>query len=103
MDDETEIEVSPAQKAVQYALNGDATNFKNEVDAMLYTKVADAIAVKQHDIASSMFGDETIGDVADEPIGGEDEDEDLDDDIELEPEVEDSEEPETEEESDEEL
>lgn len=99
MDDETEIEVSPAQKAVQYAMNGDASNFKNEVDAMLYTKVADAIAVKQHDIASSMFGDETIGDVADEPIGGEDED----DDIELEPEVEDSEEPETEEESDEEL
>ena len=99
MDDETEIEVSPAQKAVQYAMNGDASNFKNEVDAMLYTKVADAIAVKQHDIASSMFGDETIGDVADEPIGGEDEDND----IELEPEVEDSEEPETEEESDEEL
>jgi len=69
MDDENEIEVSPAKQAVDYAMSGDATNFKNAIDSMLYTKVADAISVKKLDIASSMFGDETIGDVADDTIG----------------------------------
>jgi hypothetical protein len=91
MDDENKIEVSPAAQAVDYAMNGDASNFKDTIDTMLYTKVADAISVKKHDIATSMFGDETIGDVADDQIDGE-----------VEPEI-DYSEPETEEESDEEL
>lgn len=100
MDDENEVEVSPARQAVDYALNGDATSFKDAIDSMLYTKVADAVSVKKLDIASSMFGDDTIGDVADDPIGEVDDDdiEDVVDDSE-----EESEEPEVEEESDEEL
>lgn len=76
MDDENQIEVSPARQAVDYAMQGDATNFKNAIDTMLYTKVADAVAVKKLDVASSMFGDETIGDVADETIGDDTEYED---------------------------
>jgi hypothetical protein len=76
MDDENQIEVSPARQAVDYAMQGDATNFKNAIDTMLYTKVADAVAIKKLDVASSMFGDETIGDVADETIGDDTEYED---------------------------
>mgnify|MGYP000719423390 CR=1 FL=1 len=91
MDDENKIEVSPARQAVDYAMSGDATNFKNAIDSMLYTKVADAISVKKHDVASSMFGDETIGDVADETIGSDDEE--IEDEVETSEEEADFEEP----------
>jgi len=66
--------------AVQFAVDGEATKFKDAVDQMLMQKVGDALQLKRMDLAQTMLDpaedlpDEDIDETeTEEPEGSEDE------------------------------
>ena len=65
--------------AVQFAVDGEATKFKDAVDQMLMQKVGDALQLKRMDLAQTMLDpadlpDEDVEETeTEEPEGSEDE------------------------------
>lgn len=48
--------------AVQFAMDGEATKFKNAVDSILMQKVADTLDLERINMAQSMFASDEVED-----------------------------------------
>lgn len=46
------------ENAIQHAINGETTEFKNEVQSVLMDKVKDAVALERVRVATGMFNDQ---------------------------------------------
>ena len=46
------------ETAIQHAINGETTEFKNEVQSVLMDKVKDAVALERVRVATGMFNDQ---------------------------------------------
>ena len=55
------------EDAIQHAMNGDTTEFKDEIRGVLMDKVKDAVSLKRVQVATSLFNDQEQTDGEDFP------------------------------------
>jgi len=55
------------ESAIQYAVNGQTTEFRDAVHDALMDKVKDAVALKRVEVATGLFNDQEVTHVEDIP------------------------------------
>lgn len=53
------------ESAIQHAINGETTEFRDQIHDALMDKVKDAVALKRVEVATGMFNDQEVTDVED--------------------------------------
>ena len=55
------------ESAIQHAVNGETTEFRNDVHDALMDKIKDAVALKRVEVATGLFNDQEVTNVEDIP------------------------------------
>jgi|TARA_E500000178_G_C16984913_1_gene737692 hypothetical protein len=55
------------ESAIQHAVNGETTEFRDEVHVALMDKIKDAVALKRVEVATGLFNDQEVTHVEDIP------------------------------------
>ena len=55
------------ESAIQHAVNGETTEFRDQVHGALMDKIKDAVALKRVEVATGLFNDQEVTHVEDIP------------------------------------